>query len=141
MELTAEVVFVVLAALGAAVCVGAFAARLPAGEPVFESALRARPSSDRVPAQLVRVEQIVGWATASAMDVHTRLRPVLAEAATTRLARHGLRLDGDPAEVRRLLGPAAWDLLRPDRPVPADVAAPGLSARELGAVLDALEAL
>ena len=52
------------------------------------------------------------------MDAHTRLRPVLVEIAEARLVRRGLRLERDVEEARRLLGPAAWELVRPDRPAP-----------------------
>lgn len=93
------------------------------------------------PAQLVRLEHVVEWSGLSALDVHTRLRPVLVEIAETRLDRHGVRLDRDQEEARRLLGPAAWELVRPDRPAPPNRDAPGIGSRELDEILDALEAL
>jgi hypothetical protein len=65
---------------------------------------------------------------------------VLVEIAETRLGRHGVRLDDDE-EARRLLGPAAWELVRPHRPAPPNRHAPGIGARELDEILDALEAL
>ena len=52
-----------------------------------------------------------------------------------------LRLDRDVAEARRLLGPAAWELVRPDRPRPRNRDAPGIAPRELDEILDSLEAL
>jgi hypothetical protein len=140
MDVSADIALVAVAALGAASCLFGLARRLPAGEPVFESAMRLRAPTDRVPAQLVRVEQIVGWSTSGGMDAHARLRPVLVDVAETRLRRRGLRLDRDTGEARRLLGPA-WDLVRPDRPAPADPDAPGLSPRELREILAALEDL
>ena len=141
MDVTADIVLVAVAALGAAVCLLGLAGRLPAGESVFESAMGLRARTDRVPAQLVRVEQIVGWSTAGGVDAHARLRPVLMDVAETRLRRRGLRLDRDADEARRLLGPAAWELVRPDRPAPSDPDAPGLTTRELDEVFAALEAL
>jgi hypothetical protein len=69
------------------------------------------------------------------------LRPVLSDIATARLARRGVRLSRDHDEARRLLGPEAWELVRPDRPQPPDRRAPGIAPRELEAVLDRLEAL
>jgi hypothetical protein len=141
MELTADIVLVTVAALGAAVCVLGLADRLPARAGVFESALGLRQRTDRVPTQLIRVQQTVVWSTASGVDVHGRLRPVLVDIAEARLGRRGLRLDRDAGEARRLLGPAAWEIVRPDRPVPTDPDAPGISPRELERIFDALEAV
>jgi hypothetical protein len=140
-RLVAEVAFIVLGAVGAAVCLAALAVRLPAGQPVFESGLRPRVRTDLWPAQLVRLERTVDWSGSNAMDAHTRLRPVLVEIAEARLARHGVRLERDVAEARRLLGPIAWELVRPNRPPPRDRDAPGVARRELEEILDALEAL
>jgi hypothetical protein len=140
-RLAAEVAFIVLGAVAAAVCLAALAVRLPAGRPVFESGLRPRDRTDLWPAQLVRVERTVAWSGSSATDAHTRLRPVLVEIAEARLARRGVRLERDPAEARRLLGPMAWELVRPDRPPPADRDAPGIAVRDLEEILDALEKL
>jgi hypothetical protein len=140
-SLVAEVAFVVVAAVGAAVCLGALAIRLPAGRPSFESGLRPSVSTDLWPAQLVRLERIVEWSGSSDLDAHNRLRPVLVEIAEVRLARRGLRLERDVAEARRLLGPKAWDLLRPDRPRPEDRDAPGIAPRDLEEILDRLEAV
>ena len=141
MRLVAEVALIVAAGFGAAVCLAVFAVRLPAGQPVFEPALRPRVTTQLWPAQLVRLERIVEWSGSSELDAHTRLRPVLIEIAEVRLARRGLRLDRDVAEARRLLGPTAWELLRPDRPPPLGRDAPGISPGELEEMLEALEAL
>lgn len=141
MRLAAEVAFIVLGAVGAAVCLAALAVRLPAGRPVFESGLQLRARTDLWPAQLVRLERTVAWSGSSAMDAHTRLRPVLVEIAEARMARRGVRLERDLAEARRLLGPMAWEVVRPDRPPPADRDAPGIAARDLEEILDALEKL
>jgi hypothetical protein len=141
LRLVADVTFIVLGAVGAATFLAALAVRLPAGQPVFEAGLRPRVKTELWPAQLVRLERIVEWSGSSDLEVHTRLRPVLVEIAEVRLARRGLRLDRDVADVRRLLGSTAWELLRPDRPPPRDRDAPGVSHRELGEILDALEAL
>jgi hypothetical protein len=84
---------------------------------------------------------VVEWSQSSGVDAHTRLRPLLVEIAELRLARRGLRLDRDPVEARRLLGPAAWELVRPDRPPPPGRDAPGVEAQGLDEVLEALEAL
>ena len=141
MRLVAEVAFIVVGALGAAVCLGALAVRLPAGQPVFEPGLRPRVKTELWPAQLVRLERIIEWSGSSGLDAHTRLRPLLVEIAEVRLARRGLRLDRDAADARRLLGSTAWELVRPDRPPPRDREAPGIAPRDLDEILDALEAL
>ena len=140
-RLVVEVALIVAGAIGAGICLALLADRLPAGHSVFERGLRPRVSTQVWPAQLVRLERVVEWSGASALDVHPRLRPVLVEIAEARLGRRGLRLDRDPAEARRLLGQGAWELVRPDRPAPPNRDAPGLRPRELDAILDALEAL
>jgi hypothetical protein len=140
MRLVAEVALIVAGAVGAGICLVLLADRLPAGHPVFEQRLRPRVSTQVWPAQLVRLERAVEWSWSSALDAHTRLRPVLVEIAEARLGRRGLRLDRDE-ETRRLLGPAAWELVRPDRPAPPNRDAPGIRPRELDEILDALEAL
>jgi hypothetical protein len=140
-RLVAEVGFIVVAGIGAAICLAALAARLPAGRPVFETALVPRVKTQVWPAQLVRLQHILEWSAASDLDAHSRLRPVLVEIAEVRLARRGVRLERDVDEARRLLGPQAWALLRPDRPPPADRDAPGIAPGDLEKILDALEAL
>jgi hypothetical protein len=141
MRLAAEVVLIVAGAMGAAICLALLAVRLPAGHRLFEERLQPRVRTQVWPAQLVRLERTVEWSASSGLDVHTRLRPVLVEIAEARLARHAVRLDRDEAEARRLLGPAVWELVRPDRPAPPTRDAPGIRPRELDEILDALEAL
>lgn len=141
MRLVAEVAFIVVGAIGAAICLILLAERLPAGNRLFEERLRRRTTTQVWPAQLVRLERAVEWSGSSALDAHTRLRPVLVEIAEARLGRRGLRLDRDEEEARRLLGPAAWELVRPDRPAPPNRDAPGIGSRVLDEILDALEAL
>ncbi len=140
-RLAAEVAFIVVGAIGAAACLAALAIRLPAGHPLFEPGLRPPVTTDLWPAQLVRLDRIVEWSGSSALAAHTRLRPVLVEIAEARLARRGLRLDRDVEEAQRLLGPMAWEVVRPDRPAPRDRDAPGIAPRDLDEVLDALEAV
>jgi hypothetical protein len=139
--LVAEVALIVAGAIGAGVLLGLLTIRLPAGRPVFEEELRPHVVTQVWPAQLVRLERAVARSGTSELDVHTRLRPVLVEIAEAGLGRRGLRLDRDAEEARRLLGPRAWELVRPDRPAPPTRDAPGLRPGELDQVLDALEAL
>ena len=141
MTLVVEVAAIVAGALGAAVCLAILAVRLPQNRPLFEPGLRPQVTTAVWPAQLVRLERIVTWSGSSGHDVHNALRPVLVEIAQARLARRGLRLDRDGMEARRLLGPAAWELVRPDRPPPRDPGSRGMAAGDVEAILDALEAL
>jgi hypothetical protein len=118
-------------------------AALAAGLPVAKRAPppRPRPPSTSRPSQLVRLERIVEQSGDSGLTAHTQLRPLLSEIAEARLARRAVQLSRDLDEARRLLGPDAWELVRPDRPEPPDRRAPGVASRELRAVLDSLEAL
>ena len=141
MRLATEVAFIVVGGIGAAVCLAVLALRLPAGEPVFELGLAPRVKTEVWPAQLVRLERIVEWSGSNGLDAHTRLRPVLVEIAEARLARCGLRLDRDAADARRLLGPKAWELVRPGRAAPPGRDTPGIAPGDLEEILDALEAL
>jgi hypothetical protein len=108
---------------------------------VFEAALaqmRLRPPDSGEPT-LVRDLEL---SASSAFHLHVRVRPVLREIAAHRLrTRYGVELDGEPGRARELVGAAAWELVRPDRPPPEDRLGPGPSVRELGAVVDELEAI
>lgn len=137
----AEVILILAGAVGAGVCLALLVVQLPAGPPVFEQGLRSRVSTQLWPAQLVRLERIVERSASSGLDAHTRLRPVLVEIAEARLTRRGVSLDRDAEKAERLLGPAAWELVRPDRPAPQNREARGIRPRELDEILDALEAL
>jgi hypothetical protein len=93
------------------------------------------------PADFARIGRAVASGTASAGDLHLRLRPILREVAIDGLRRRGVELDADPARARELLAPTTWELVRPDRPAPTDAFARGLPAAQLDLVLDDLEAL
>ena len=139
MSVVAEAALIIAAATGAAA--GAAALPRPAPGSRFDDRERPRRRLEPRPAQLVRLERIVDWSGKSGLSAHTRLRPVLVEIAEARLFRRGFRLDRDVEEAQRLLGPAVWDLVRPDRPTPRGRDAPVISPRRLGEILDALEAL
>jgi hypothetical protein len=136
-----EVAAIVAGGVGAVVCVAVLGVRLPQGGPVFEPGLRPPVTTAVWPAQLLRLERIVQRSASSGQDTHDTLRPVLVEIAEARLARRGLRLDRDATEACRVLGPALWELVRPARPPPRDPDSPGIAARDLESILDALEAL
>ena len=133
--MTLEAVIVAIGAIATVIGVAALAARLP---------FRRRPprtsppaTSRSAPTQLLRVERMVERAGESGLAAHTQLRPLLIEIAEARLGRRGVRLTDERA--RALLGPDAWELVRPDRPEPPDCG--GLAKRDLERILDRLEAL
>jgi hypothetical protein len=88
-----------------------------------------------------RLDRVISTATTHAGDLHLRLRPILREIAADGLRRRGVELDAQPQAAQALLAPETWELVRPDRPRPADAFARGLPAARLDAVLDDLEAL
>jgi hypothetical protein len=61
--------------------------------------------------------------------------------AAYRLARRGVDLDSEPARSRELLGPEAWELVRPDRPAPERRNAPGLQLDRLRRIVERLNAV
>jgi hypothetical protein len=92
------------------------------------------------PTELERLEREVHLSLGSSFYLHHRLRPLLREIASNRLlVRHGVDLDGRPDEAAKLVGPQAWEWLRPDRSEPRDRWAPGPPFKELTSVVDALE--
>lgn len=136
MTLLAEIALIVLAAVGAAVCI----ACLPRS--------RARPPAPggvappAAPEQLLAVERLVSNASASPVQVHAYLRPVLAEVTNQRLAARGrsLRQLSEPAG-RELLGDDLWEIVRPGRAFPEDRYGPGISLATLDVILGRLEEL
>lgn len=93
-------------------------------------ALTPKPDTPRRPPELVVVERDVRLATANAGDFHSRLRPLLWSIVEARTRTPSEALDAD-----------TWKLLEPERPVPADLSAPGVPLRRLAHVVDALERL
>jgi hypothetical protein len=76
----------------------------------------------------------------SAFHLHVRLRPVLREIAGHRVrTRYGVELESEPERARELIGSAAWEIVRPDRPPPRDRLATGPSFAQLREVVDELE--
>jgi hypothetical protein len=117
-------------------------ARAPAtGASQFDSALAAmlRPPAESGEPALVRDLEL---STYSAFHLHARLRPMLRDVAAHRLrSRYGVELDAEPVRARELVGAAAWELVRPDRPPPADRLSTGPTPAELRTVVDELEAI
>jgi hypothetical protein len=101
--------------------------------------VRRRPQVAR-PRELAKLEREVVLGGATAFDAHMRLRPLLREIATHRLAsRRGLELDAGGSAVLAILGDDLWALLRPGADPPSDRLAPGLPLPALRAALDTLE--
>jgi hypothetical protein len=101
------------------------------------AALDREPEAPRRPVQLERLERELTMASATAFDLHARLRPQLREIATMRLAVRGVRLE----DAEDLLGAELWDLVRPDRELPSDRHAEGISPTALRRTVEELEAL
>lgn len=88
------------------------------------------------------MEGLVVDALTTASGVHRRLRPLARDIAADRLGlQRGLRIETGGDAVRRAGGDPLWELIRPDRPVPPDGFAPGLTVADLEVVVSALEKL
>ncbi len=99
-------------------------------------------SHHSVPPQLEKIERLVAFGGSTAFDAEWRLLPFLRGIAAEQLAtRHGVELEKRPDLAGRLLGVPGWELLNPDRPLPADRMAPGLDMDALEAAVSAIEGL
>jgi hypothetical protein len=79
---------------------------------------------------------------ADATHAHRRLLPLLRAAAEARLAsRRGVDLDRRPDVAEARLGEDVWELLRPDRPEPADRHGAGVPRASVRAVIERVESL
>ena len=109
----------------------------------FEQALvRRRPEERMRPAELVRIERDLTLGSANAVHLHTRLLPLLREAAAARLAaHHRVDLERRPEEARRLLGDDVWELLRPELMPEDAIGAVALPLRRIRSLVDAVERL
>jgi hypothetical protein len=105
--------------------------------PAIVAALEREVEQPQRPPQLERLERELTMASATAFDLHARLRPQLREIATMRLAARGVRLE----DAEGVLDEELWELVRPDRPPPANRHAEGIPPAELRRAVEALEAL
>jgi hypothetical protein len=129
-----------------ALAVGAVAAAAAVRAMPAPPAIRRRERTARrgpaLPAELTADQRLVRMAMANAAEAHHRLVPALREVARQRLAAYRrIDLTGDPAAARRALGAETWELVRPDRPAPADRHARGLRPEQLEAAIADLERL
>ena len=100
-----------------------------------------QPRKDGRPADLVRIERELEMATQSAFDTYFRLRPIMRELASTRLALSAVDLDAPGGRAEELLGPEAWELVKPQAERPDDHYAAGVRLSAVARALDAVEAL
>lgn len=107
----------------------------------FDAALRRRGERPMRPPELVRTERELTLGIANAGHLQRRLLPLLRDAAARLAQKHGVELARRPDAARTLLGEETWELLRPDRPEPADRNAPGISFARVKALVDRLESL
>jgi len=108
----------------------------------FEATLRQPPATAPQPLELLRMERDLELGIAGAGNAQHRLLPILREAAAARLAsRHGIELERRPDAAQALLGEDVWELLRPDRPEPADRFDPGVPRDRVAAVIERVESL
>ena len=134
---------VVLAAIALALVVRhSRGGRAPRHASRFEAALRGRKETPQPPVELLRMERELELGIADATHAHRRLLPLLRAAATARLAsRRGVELDRRPEAAEALLGEDVWELLRPDRPAPADRHGPGVPREQVAAAIERVESL
>jgi hypothetical protein len=108
--------------------------------PPFERLVPTRPTPET---RVVQLEGLMGRLSGgepNAFDLHHRVRPLVHQIATARLARgYAVDLDRRPERARALLGPRTWELVRPDRQPPVDHHGPSWSKRELTELVDELE--
>jgi hypothetical protein len=108
----------------------------------FEAALRERKPSATQPEELMRMDRELVLGSADADHAHRRLLPLLRATAAARIAaHHGFELERRPEAAHALLGDDVWDLLRPDRPAPANRHAPGVPRARIEAVIARVESL
>jgi hypothetical protein len=105
---------------------------------LFEHALARKEPGPTRPSEIVRIEREITLGTTSAGHLHTRLLPLLRDAVAARL---GIDFDLHPERARAALSEESWQLLRPDRPEPAERSGPGLPIRRVRAVVDEIEQL
>jgi hypothetical protein len=138
-----RVYILALVAYGLARLVAAlYASRPVASWSPVDSALQPAPERPAHLEELERIEREIVIAKTTSFDLHFRLRPTLRRIASELLrSRRGLDLDGSPDAARDALGEETWELVRRDRPPPADRFGPGIDSAALQRVVDSLEAI
>lgn len=139
--LVGHVWLVVVLALALGVALGRLRHELPRRPSAFDAAFARSPATRARPASLARVEREVTLACGTAFDVHFRLRPLIQPLAAGLLLRLGVDLERSPKRAQELLGPAVWELVRPDREAPEDRTATGIPIETVERVVSDLERL
>jgi hypothetical protein len=141
-ELAIRVYALVLCGVALALMVAALRGAYPRATPLRRRQSGRGQAPRDAPAMLARLEQEVALGAAGSFDLHHHLRPRLRTIAAELLtARRRISLDGDRPEARALLGEEAWELVRRDRPPPADRLARGAAPEVLDRVVASLERL
>jgi hypothetical protein len=104
----------------------------------FDDAARPRDDVPPRPVRLTALEDLAAFGADKAQGAHFHLRPYVRDLVAHRLRGAGIDLDTDP-RAPALLGPVCWDLVRSDRPAPADGRRPGLDDATVRALTDLLE--
>ena len=103
---------------------------------------RRSEAREPLPDPLQEIVTLVEMGLSGEFELHHRTRPLLVEtAAGTLHLKRGIDLARDPQAAAAALGPAAWELLRPDRPEPPERGTRGDAAASIRSVLEALESL
>lgn len=101
-----------------------------------------RPDPTTLPGWLLRHEGLVVGATRDTLSADGRLLAELRGLAAERLAsKHKVDMAQDQDGSRALLGPAAWDLLRPDWAAGRSAWDPGPTLEEIDSAVSAIEGL
>jgi hypothetical protein len=138
-ELAIRVYALVVCGVALVLMVAALRRAYPPETPLRQAAKR-RHDRRTAPETLARLEQEVALGHAGSFDLHHRLRPRLRGLAAELLAvRRGISLDAEQEQARRVLGEEAYELVRSDRPPPADRLARGIPIPELTRVVESLE--
>lgn len=140
-SLVAHLLIVGVMALAVGAVLRALLRLVPQPDSEFDAAFASVERGRARPASLARMERVVALASGTAFDVHYRLRPTMRPLAAGLLAARGVDLERSPQAAEAMLGPDAWDLIRPDREPPEDRGGPGLPLASIGRAVDALEQL
>lgn len=141
-DLVLDALLVFLAGLLAVTAARLTARALPAPSAVVQRALSPRPRPSAQPESLDRIEGLVALAQADQLDLHFRLRPLLADVAAAGYASKGGGESGPlPPAAEGTFSPETWALIRSDRPRPAGPGDRGIPTDRLAGILDELESI
>jgi hypothetical protein len=141
LELAVRIYALIVCAVALALAVGSLRNAFPQ-TPRHRSPRRGRERRADPRRGLAQLENEVTMGAGNTLDLHFLFRPHLRLIAAGLLeGRRGVALDEEPERARRLLGDETWELVRADRPVPADRRGPGLSTDALERVVVSLERL